>query len=74
MDPKATLEIITDSVNDMEDRREACGDLADWIKSGGYAPGGLTAALNGPSFGGNLAARSWAVEMLRNIAEGRRSL
>lgn len=74
MDPQATLAIITDTGNDIDDRRQACSDLADWIEKGGYAPGGLRYAINAPSFGGSTAARNWAVEALRNIAAGRRSL
>tara|TARA_R110000823_G_scaffold1464_1_gene5692 strand:+ start:21357 stop:21581 length:225 start_codon:yes stop_codon:yes gene_type:complete len=74
MDPQATLAIITDEVNEIEDRREACSDLANWISSGGYAPGGLRYAINAPSFGGNTAARNWSVKALRDIAAGRRSL
>jgi hypothetical protein len=74
MDPQATLAILTDTEADTEDRRHACSDLATWIDSGGYIPGGLGEALKAPLFGGNTAARNWAVATLRNIAAGRRSL
>ena len=57
MDPNTTAAIMRDESADVDDRRQACRDLAAWLSSGGF-PQTIPGRDGKPrSFGGNTAAR-----------------
>ena len=37
MDPDATLRLISEA-DTHEERDDACGDLCEWLRNGGFAP------------------------------------
>jgi hypothetical protein len=38
MDPNAALKVIEDRKANMEDRRDAVGNLSQWLDRGGFSP------------------------------------